>query len=133
VFLPVEREGGSPTAAAHGLLDGAQRLGDRGGAGEVDSAQAHARVREMGVGVDEGRQHQGALEVYDRVHDVDVLLGALLVADPAEPVVDDHEGRRGRPVGGADPSAAVEGRRHGRHSRIATPAARRRASAVSET
>ena len=72
VLLPVEREDGPPTAAAPGILDRPQRLGDRGGAGEVDAAQPHAGVREVCVSVDEGGQHQGALEVDDGVDDLGV-------------------------------------------------------------
>ena len=127
VLLPVEREDRAATATAPGVLDGPQCLRDGGGAGEVDAAQPHPGVREVRVGVDEGRQHQGTLEVDDGIDDVGVATGALLVADPAEPVVDDHEGRRVRPVWGADPPAAVERRRHGATLGAGRSARRRRA------
>ena len=128
VLLPVEHEGGAAAAAAHGILDGPQRLGHRGGAGEVDPAQPHAGVREVNVRVDEGGQHQCAVEVDDGVDDLGMAFGALLVADPADPAVDDHEGGRVRSVGGADPPAAVERRRHGATLGARSGRPRRRAS-----
>ena len=63
--------------------------------------------------VDEGRQHQRPVEVDDGVHDLGMALGALVVTDPPDPAVDDHEGGRVRPVRSADPPASVERRRHG--------------------
>ena len=124
VLLPVEHEGGPPAAAAHGILDGPQRLGHRGGAGEVDPAQPHAGVREVNVRVDEGGQHQCAVEVDDGVDDLGMSFGALVVTDPRRP------GRRrprgpSRPAGpGCGPARGGRASSPWRHSRSASQVGR---------
>ena len=103
----VAEDGPAPRRAARRLHQG-QRLTEAARAGELHAGEGDAGVGGVRVRVDEGRCHQGALEVDDLVDPGDLRVGGLLGAQPADrPAVDDHR-RRERVGGRVDAAAAVQ-------------------------